>query len=123
MRGAGRAAERGQRGSQRLPVDAVPPEIFARALERRVAGVLQRAIAQFAARAASPVSAISENWKKCVPAKFAAKSSPVNVRAGVLYVAADNPQIRQELQFAARGMLKKIRGFEGCSSIKSIRFI
>ena len=121
MRGAGRAAERGQRGSQRLPVDAVPPEIFARALERRVAGVLQRAIAQ--ARAASPVSAISENWKKCVPAKFAAKSSPVNVRAGVLYVAADNPQIRQELQFAARGMLKKIRGLEGCSSIKSIRFI
>ncbi len=83
----------------------------------------RRFLAKFAARAASPVSAISENWKKCVPAKFAAKSSPVNVRAGVLYVAADNPQIRQELQFAARGMLKKIRGFEGCSSIKSIRFI
>ena len=83
----------------------------------------RRFLAKFAARAASPVSTISENWKNCVPARFASKSSPLNVRGGVLYAAADNPQVRQELQFAARGVLKKIRALEGCASVKSIRFI
>ena len=50
-------------------------------------------------------------------------SAPINFRAGVVYADAANAQVRQELQFVERSILRKIKALEGCSSVKSIRFV
>ena len=83
----------------------------------------RRFLSRFSIVVKSPISAVAEKWGACVGAKFASKSAPINLRAGVLYATADNPQIRQEIQFQERAILKKIKAIDGCASIKSIRFV
>lgn len=87
------------------------------------AELTRKFLAKLAIAANSPIAVITENWAACVGAKFAAKSAPLNVRAGIVYATADNPQIRQEIQFKERAILKKIKALEGCFAIKNIRFI
>lgn len=87
--------------------------------------VVEKLMARISAKVKSKSSfeTIVENWQKCVPPKFAGKSSPANMRAGILYACAQNPQVRQELQFSARSILKKINALDGCSAVKTLKFI
>lgn len=87
------------------------------------AELTRRFMAKFSVALKSPIKTISENWAACVPQKFASKSAPINFRAGVVYADAANAQVRQELQFVERSILRKIKALEGCSSVKSIRFV
>ncbi len=66
---------------------------------------------------------VSENWDSCVPQKFKGRASPQNVRMNVLYVAVENPSVKQEMMFSEREILQKIQTLEGCSKIKKIRFL
>ena len=72
------------------------------------AELTRRFMAKFSVALKSPIKTISENWAACVPQEFA---------------DAANAQVRQELQFVERSILRKIKALEGCSSVKSIRFV
>jgi len=64
-----------------------------------------------------------QDWKKCVPAKFADKCAPQNVRGSVLYASVCNPIARQELMFLERQILANVKKLSGCSKINKIRFV
>ena len=58
-----------------------------------------------------------------MPPRFLGKSSPENVRAGVLYVSVENAAVRQEMTFEERAILAKVKRLDGCAKIKKIRFV
>ena len=66
---------------------------------------------------------VESNWQSCVPKRFADKSSPQNVRMGVLYVNVRNPSVKQEIMFSEREILANVKKLDGCSKIKKIRFL
>ncbi len=66
---------------------------------------------------------VAENWDYCVQQRFRGKSSPQNVRMNVLYVAVENPSVKQEMMFSEREILKKVQALNGCKKIKKIRFL
>ncbi len=72
----------------------------------------------------SAQSVIRENWKKCVPVRLATRCEPRELRDGrtTLVVAGENALVRQELEFAKRRILKKIRALDGCEKIEKIVF-
>ncbi len=80
-------------------------------------------ISKLKARAGGEREVIAKNWGTIVPGNFLNKSSPERVRAGVLYVRTQNAAVKQEMCFAERKMLERIRSFELCAGIKKIRFV
>ncbi len=99
-------------------------------IKRTTAGVpeasqslAKKFLARFKIRIENEGATVAKNWDKCVPPRFLGKSSPENVRAGVLYVSVENAAVRQEMTFEERAILAKVKRLGGCAKIKKIRFV
>ena len=80
-------------------------------------------MARFKIKIENEGAIVAKNWDKCVPSRFLGKSSPENVRTGVLYVSVENTAVRQEMAFEERAILAKVKSLDGCAKIKRIRFV
>lgn len=89
----------------------------------QMGGIGEKFLAKLGAKNDDSKQTVFDSWNDCIPAKFAGKCFPQNLRLGVLYVSAANPAIKQELLFAERAILKKIQALKGCQKIKKIRFL
>ncbi|HIV04022.1 MAG TPA: HAD-IA family hydrolase [Candidatus Spyradosoma merdigallinarum] len=72
----------------------------------------------------SAQSVILEAWEKIVPAKFAARCVPAELRDGLgtLVVSCENSVVRQQLEFEKTALLKKIRSLPNCGNVRKIIF-
>lgn len=66
---------------------------------------------------------IKSGWDSIVGPKFGGYCAPRNIRAGTLYILAQNPAARQELSFNLHKILPKLQKLEGGEKIKRIRIL
>ena len=66
---------------------------------------------------------VKSEWDAIVGGKFAGKCAPQNIRAGILYISALNPSVKQELLFNQHRILAYLQKLEGGTAIKKLRIL
>ena len=61
-------------------------------------------------------------WEEVVGEKIAAKSHPLKITAGVLYIKTSSPAWSQQLSLMAEELKQKINDYLGQPTVKQIRF-
>ena len=73
-------------------------------------------------RKMSAAETVAARWRECVEGRLADKCFVSSVEGDIVFVAAENAQVRQMLAFAERKILERLNSFAGCENIKKIRF-
>ncbi|MBO7521221.1 MAG: DUF721 domain-containing protein [Opitutales bacterium] len=71
----------------------------------------------------SPIQAVLAAWNDIVPPRFKELCEPSDIGLNALYVRVFNSAAKQELMFAEREILRKVKSLDGCSKIKKIKFL
>lgn len=103
----------------------LPPN-YSRAFMRKekdLDAVMDRVIQRFGISNERPEEAIRAEWVNLVGERNAEQAQPLQLyRNYRLYVAVNNPVIKQELQFHKKIILNRLKQIPGCESVREIVF-